>query len=344
MKFLEKVENYFNSGSTDKINKRRLGGLLIGITAILLVISMVVLAAAAIITGIGNIVDANKEDEPVDYTSNLDPVSGTDVKALATGTIVLDERDLAASATLKSLTQTNRAFTTDDNIYNKDATNIIYGVGGGLTSGNIAFLQQEALTAFNAMMKKFYLEKGLATIYVVAAYENNQGNIKATGYYKNALSLKINYISGAFGNKDYKDEGSIYDVEEYEWIYQNAYKYGFVQVSDAENETNIFQYVGFAHARYIRDKQKSSKENFYSIDDYLAELKAATAEKPLTVTNAQTFDEKGEIVKSTKYFSYYMAADTADDAWKLPKEGFEYTVTETLDGGFIVTYCKEVKQ
>ena len=41
---VENLEKYFNTGSTDKQNKRRLGGLLIAITAILLVLSILTTA------------------------------------------------------------------------------------------------------------------------------------------------------------------------------------------------------------------------------------------------------------------------------------------------------------
>ena len=49
MKFIENLENYFNSGSTDKQNKRRLGGLLIAVTAMLLAVSMVAIAVGGVV-------------------------------------------------------------------------------------------------------------------------------------------------------------------------------------------------------------------------------------------------------------------------------------------------------
>ncbi len=67
----------------------------------------------------------------------------------------------------------------------------------------------------------------------------------------------------------------INEVEKYKWIYSNAHKYGFVAVS---SKSNVFRYVGVTHAT-------AAKTRGLYLDNYLKQLKTATAESP-TVLNA----------------------------------------------------------
>ena len=84
MNIIEKLEKYFNSGSTDKQNKRRLGGLLIAVTAMLLVVSMIAVAVGGVVTAIIGITDGLKtpeEDTDNGVNTHLSEVALTDVAA-----------------------------------------------------------------------------------------------------------------------------------------------------------------------------------------------------------------------------------------------------------------------
>ncbi len=114
----------------------------------------------------------------------------------------------------------------------------------------------------------------------------------------------------------------------FKWVYDNAYKYGFVlrypdtkqDITGVDYEPYHFRQVGYAHAYYM------SKNNL-CLEEYLELLKSCTAEEPL--------EFKGD--DNNKYMVYYQAA-SADATTKLtvPAE-LPYTVSGDNIGGFIVT-------
>ena len=321
MNIIEKLENYFNSGSTDKQNKRRLGGLLIAITAIILVLSIAALTVGGVVAAVGGIIDAFKKPEP-------DPNEGINTHLADT---TLEEVMLAATG--NKFTLTNAEVTLTDADYKKlqrpnrpvaeDGTTKLYGCEN---ADNFA-LQNEAFDAFNAMVTEFYKKEKLTNLWIKLAYNVTGGNVS---YYSNALAVKLDYVT----DSENYTTASTYGVEDYEWIYEHAHEYGFVRVSNNSGEENIFRYVGLAHAKYIEDKQSRNDDTFYELDDYLNEIKATTPDTTIKISSVKrVIGESG----TTAYYVYYMSS--ASEVFKLPTNKYSYTVLDAGDG-YIVTYCK----
>ena len=323
MSFIEKLEKYFNTGSTDKQNKRRLGGLLIAITAMLLAASIVAVAVGGVVVAIIGLIDgAKKPDDNADKGPNthLAEVALTDVATKADEnklfTLTNMEIELTEADYIK-LQRPNRPVANDKKTK-------LYGCE---SADNFA-LQKDAFAAFNAMVTAFYGETNNTKLWVKLAYNVQGGNVS---YYANALAVMLDYVTD---DEEYTT-ASIYNVEEYKWIYDNAHEYGFVRVSDTEGEENVFKYVGFANAKYIQNQQRRNKDNFYSIDSYISEIKASTPDDPISISGVKR-SLNGEGGK-TAYYVYYMPAESA--SYKLPTDKYDYTVM-AIDGGYVVTYCK----
>ena len=141
----------------------------------------------------------------------------------------------------------------------------------------------------------------------------NQPDVVYTAGTSLALKYYVDY------NNDPEKIESIYDVEEYEWIYNNAHLYGFVQVSKAEGEENIFRYVGQPHATYM-------KKNGKTLSEYLTLLQGYTYADPLKATASVDG-------KSVSFSVYYL---TAEETAYVPEHG-EYTVSGDNAGGYIIT-------
>lgn len=108
------------------------------------------------------------------------------------------------------------------------------------------------------------------------------------------------------------------DSTNHSWIFQNAYKYGFVQLStkDAE-QAHVFRYVGVAAATYMKNNAK----NVANYEAFVNVLKTNTK-----VNTSVTVDK-------VSYQMYYLAADAE---LKVPTN-YEYTVIADGTNGYIVT-------
>lgn len=325
MNIIEKLENYFNSGSTDRQNKRRLGGLLIAITAILLVVAIVVTSIGGVVALIGGVVDSfKKPDETPDDGVNNHLAETT-----------LEEVMVKAAASKFTLTNAEVALTDAD--YTRlqqpkrpvadDGTTKLYNCE---SADNFA-LQTEAFDAFNAFVTAFYQKTKLTTLWVKVAYNVTGGN---ASYFTNALAVKLDYVTDT---SNYTT-ASTFGVDEYEWIYEHAHEYGFVRVSNNSGEENIFRYVGLAHAKYIESKQGKNDETFYGLESYLADIKATTPDSTIKIGSVKK--AIGE-TSTTTFYVYYMPSASA--VFKLPNNKYTYTVSAADDGGYIVTYRKADK-
>lgn len=352
MNFIEKLEKYFNTGSTDKQNKRRLGGLLVAITAILLVISILLICAGGIwmlVSGIfGSFGNDGGDEGGASVNRDLISVSAEQIATdAAINTKPLIGNDVTLSAGQYTvLTKENRAKVAEGGA-------VIYGC---YNAYNFA-LQTEAANAFNKMMSDFYAAKS-TFVYLRNAYITD-GSAAGTAY-GNALTVQLEVWNGesTLGNGTifgYVDEANN-NAKPYEWIYENAYRYGFVRTSAAEGEENIFRFVGLAHSKYIFEQQKKAAKggNFFTISDYVEELKASTPDNKESFKNVK---EIGGPAKTTMSYSVYYMAPIADAApapdgttpeatvgYRLPDPAkFTYSVMTLDDGGYIVTYFKTPK-
>ena len=283
------------------MNKYRL----ISIIALLLVSSMMLVSCLG--------TDNNGANDNDDYVEVVKLVSAT-----------MEDLETAR------LTGASPAFTLDNNDVLPSNSDVIalntvsdakYTVGSSKHG-----LQREAVAAFSAMTEEFNKKEG-KLIHVPVAYEIGADNSEN---YKNALAVKLCYK-----DSDGKSQ-SILGNDEYEWIVDNAHKYGFVRISAKEGEQNIYRYVGLANAEYIYKKQAKCDEEegeFYGIGDYLADVKAGE----LTVRSVYTSLDEG--AKKTTHWVYFVSNAPEDQqSIKLPDASkYAFDISRVADG-YVVVY------
>ncbi|MBR2293800.1 MAG: hypothetical protein IKA44_05790 [Clostridia bacterium] len=317
MKFLSE---YFNSGNAKQQNQKRLAALAVCVTAALLAVALVALLIGSVATAIKNKApDTSGEGDdtgtkiPVGYTTTNLAEAGYSIH---NGTLlVIDEsHPFASTATLVQ---------PQPNVRAKDEGVDLYR--GAYDTINVT---QETLDAFNAMVSAFHAEKkgeegyGTGNLWLQSRLSSKEYSASADAALKSATGLIVCHQEKGTEN----DEVSIYDsatkkaVGVYQWIYDNAYKYGFIQVSAAEGEENIFRYVGVAHAAYMKNNNKTFSE-------YVTLLQTTSASKPLSVS---VKDADG---KTVKYTMYYLSAS----AEAVVPANNTYTVSGDNVGGYIVT-------
>ena len=118
-------------------------------------------------------------------------------------------------------------------------------------------------------------------------------------------------------------------AETFKWIYNNAYKYGFIhryptlkqEITNVDYEPYHFRQVGYAHAYYMYN-------NDLCLEEYLELLKKDyTSSTPLEFTGD---DGNG-------YMVYYVAAGEGETTKLTVPADLPYTVSGDNMGGFIVT-------
>ena len=350
MNIIEKLEKYFNTGSIEQQNKRRLGGLLVAITAILLVIAIVALTIGGVVMAIGGLTDAIKGDGDSSGDSTNRDLISVSAEQIATDAALNTKPLIGNDVTLSAGQYT---LLTKDNRAKNEGGAVIYGC---YNAYNFA-LQTEVATAFNAMMTDFYAAKS-TFVYVRNAYMTDGST--AGSPYGNALTVQLEVWDGSstlgngtiFGYVDEANSGA----KPYEWIYENAYRYGFVRTSAAAGEENVFRFVGLAHAKYIYEQQKKAIKGgeFYTVSDYVDEIKLSTPDNDESFKNVKEIGGPAKTLMS--YNVYYMAPITeaapapegesaeATVGYRLPDPAkFTYSVMALEEGGYIVTYYKTPK-
>lgn len=126
------------------------------------------------------------------------------------------------------------------------------------------------------------------------------------------------------------DTGEYEQDEDFKWINENCYKYGFIEryPSKKKNITNIqyepwhFRYVGIPHAYYMT-------KNDLCMEEYIEEIKK--------------YSYDGEHLKFTddekrSYEVYFVASDDGSENTTIPvPTGKKYDVSGNNNDGFIVT-------
>ena len=179
---------------------------------------------------------------------------------------------------------------------------------------------KEALAALNKMLGDFYKQAGASekkvTIYTAYRSFEDQG--------------KLLNSSVPAGNSDFHTgmlfeltiDGTATSIKSdsaFNWIYENAYKYGFVDrypigkssytgVSDFDN---AFRYVGTPHAKYMKD-------NNLCLEEYVSRVQTAT-----------------EPIMADGYKITYVKANTEGNT-EIPLSSKAYSISGDNMGGFIV--------
>ncbi len=173
---------------------------------------------------------------------------------------------------------------------------------------NINFVANEtAITAFNEMAVAFNAETGDTDLYIKNAATSGSS---ATSVFQTGLVFELEHYTEAPATAPMPNDGN------YKWIYENAYKYGFIQLyPTTEAKSHIFRYVGVAHATYMHNNATSVA----TFEDYMALLKQKSSTSPLSLGN--------------KTFAFYIAKD----ATAYVSSKFAYTVSGNNIDGYIVT-------
>ena len=308
-------EELFEGGSKETQRKKKNTFYAICITLALIAMMLIVLLVFGIATLISNNVQKNNEAEQVQFSIG------------ATETVVLGE-DAIYSGTLLKLDSTNTykggeespiiIRSSEDRPKTQSGGNV-YSILAGRTDAEYDFrATPDAVAAFNLMLKDFYAAKSDDNLCITHAYsiasKDNLEPVFAAG-----TSFELGYYFDYAADKT--DVRDIKGVEKYSWLYSNAYKYGFINVS-LESSNSIFRFVGIPHATYIKTKK-------LDLDGYLEQLRSATSDAPILIK-----------VGRTTYASYFVSAAGEH---LVPAE-HEYTVSGNNYDGYIITAKIEPKQ
>lgn len=229
-----------------------------------------------------------------------------------------------------------------DGIATSDLVNL-YTVRSGsyaLKGDNSIFVSKDIYSNINNWFDDFYKESGKNSINVTDAYRSYETqkelfNIYSVGYETEEEATKYvqkpghsEHHSGLCINIQIYENGISYeltDKSEYQWIIDNAYKYGFIQrypegkttITGVNPEVGHFRYIGVAHATAM----KNSSANCF--ESYIDLLRNYTFEGEHLNVECDNGD-KYEI-----YFTNSLTVPVPTDR--------EYTVSGNNVDGFIVT-------
>ena len=207
------------------------------------------------------------------------------------------------------------------------------------------------LAAFNSLADDFYRATGNYDLFIydedgyrtydeqTAKNQKKPADYAPAGQTEHHMGTSIDLYGNISSSQPiYKIDDPQY-ASIYKWIYDNAYKYGFVHrypeaksgVTGVTYEPYHFRYVGKAHAEYMT-------KNNLCLEEYLDLLRDSYGKNsPLYFTG-----EDG-----TEYMIYYVAASTDNlTGISVPAEGsagVKYTVSGDNKAGFIVTVEKEAQ-
>lgn len=212
---------------------------------------------------------------------------------------------------------------------------VLYDVIDGVSfhvGDMVTKLDSETLDQLIAMMNAFYEAENNSDIYIIGGYRTKEeqeekyytGNSQFQGGYSDYHTGRS--FDMAIVPKD-STSGYYSPTGVYSWIYENAADYGFVvrfpegkEGSTGERTRDYtYRYVGTPHAVYM-------KQNNYSLEEYINELKSHTNESPVEVT-----------VGNKLYQIYYAPANPTGDTEVPVPSNKTYTVSGNNVDGFIVT-------
>ena len=168
-----------------------------------------------------------------------------------------------------------------------------------------------AITAFDKMLVQF-LKNGDDNIIIANAYDEGSKSVQDP-IYSTGEAFELKYYHNYDKKTNPNDKRSLYGASApYTWIYENAHKYGFVNIGE---RSSVFRYVGVAHSTAMKQKN-------LSFEQYIESIKTYTPDAALKVS-----------VSGESYAIYYLAKDSEHI---LPKD-YEYTVSGNNVDGYIIT-------
>ena len=307
MKFLSEL---FEGGTNATQKKKKVTFYCICVTLALIAVMLLILAAFGVSQLISDLAAADVQSEP-----------NVQVSIGETETITLDAASIH-SGNLLILDNAHRYQGDPETVIirayegrpkTQTGSNVYSIVSRGVSEELDFRGTSEAVSALNFMMADFYAAKADDNLCITRAYTLASKDTTDAPFTA-ATTFELEYYY------EYPGEiRGIYGVEKYDWIYANAYKYGFVNIDDSaaseESGSGLFRYVGVAHATYMKTKK-------LQLSTYLEQLRSTTPDAPLLT-------KVGKIT----YASYYLSAN---GEILVPTE-HEYTVSGNNTDGYIIT-------
>ena len=294
------LETLLDGNNAKERKKKQLCAIAISVTALALVIALIAFAVCQVVgisAGSGDEKETNVEEETVNLGE--------------TKSISLSE-NAVTTGNLLTLNDNNRYEGDPDVINFEEARKKYETENGGGKAGFISLFDNKDIfeatsDTINAVCKMVTdCNNALSDDNLVllnSYFVNNEDNLYSSG--------EVVEIGFCFeGKTDKENRRSISEDEKYDWIYDNAYKYGFIAKSA---KSGVFRYVGKVHAT-------AAKYNGLYLDNYLKTLKNATVESPLKLN------------ESGSYIAYTCSIDDV----KVPVN-YEYEISGNNVGGVIVT-------
>ncbi len=331
---MKKIFGSLEGGSVERQEKKKFTVTLIYATIVLIVCLLITLLVAQVVAS----VKAKKaaETEPADDGTNSNYVALTvDAAKLDTGSLILVNKNN------EYIFANNPEVVPFPNI--KDIPyDLVY---------DTLKVNPTALAAFNDMMKGLYKNVSDANIVVTEAYrsydnqaskhEKNPSQAFPAGYsdFHTGLSFSLKD-----GDTDAKVDNASLNGK-YDWLYENAHKYGFVvrypanipesdtgknagknfsAITGVDDYAYVFRYVGIPHATYMY-------QNELCLEEYLELIR----------TNHQ-YGTSSLSIKggdSRSYEVYYIAATGENTELQVPSK-YTYEISGDNMNGYIVTVCK----
>ncbi len=299
-----KQTNTFLGGGTKEVQRKK------RITFLVICVTLAVLVALLITFIIASVVSKAPEEDPENTDTPVINIGETKSEALSedtlhTGNLLI----LNATNRYKGTPNVETLQDAESRPKKEDGETNCYTVSG---RGSVPYsATPETIKAFNDMAKAFYTKTKDDNLIISNAYNSNaedtQNAIFSAG---TAVALEYFHEGNTSDRRELAKEGN------YSWIYNNAIKYGFINVIIDGKASNIFRYVGVEHANAI-------KTNGNTLEKYVEHLKNNTsAEKPLSVKSG-----------TASYAVYYLPAN---GELVFPAT-YSYTVSGDNRAGYIVT-------
>ena len=274
------------------------------ITAIALALALIVLIVSSIAFAVSDKDGGEVVDNAAGEGGDNDDFSGSASSSALQYEVVTAEDIKAELDAVVSVDSVASKY--DRKIPGKEDKHLYYAYASRSTTK----LSEATIDSMHAMFVDFYNSFKDKTVVITDSSASNS-NIPMIGkdVASNGTQIKL-YQCGKQGKES---EPAISNSSIYTWLYDNAYKYGFV------TKDNTFTYVGVAVANYMRGKSLTS----------LDAIEASLSGKPVSVSAIPIGESK-----ATSFQIYYISASATE--FKLPSN-YKYTVIANGDKGYVVT-------
>lgn len=299
MSFLEAL---LDGNTAKERKKKQMCAVVIAITAICLVIAIIAFAICQVVAATSNN-DSEKEKDTEEKPVSIGETTSKTLSdtAIYTGNLLT----LNSTARYKGNADVVNLQKRDDRPKTEEGENSYTVLKA---TQNNYYATDATATALNKMLKAFYEAKKDDNLFIAGAYDSSEVETQ-DAIFSSGEAIALSYFHD-YATNGINDQRSISGVDTYKWIYSNAHKYGFVAVSSS---SNVFRYVGVTHATAMKNKG-------LSLDNYLKQLKNATADAPL------------QLDASGAYIAYYCPISDV----KVPKN-YSYDISGNNVDGVIIT-------